>query len=252
MKSAMTLIAACALLASSCASTVETTPGDPFEGWNRGVTQFNTIADKAALGPLSTAYGVVVPDFAKTGIDNALSNLGEPSNAINSALQGKPERALDASWRFIVNSTIGIGGLFDPAQAMGLQPHSEDFGQTLAVWGVPQGPYVVLPLTGPSTLRDSLAIPIDGALNPLNYAEYGNDEDVNIGVRAGLGTLGALNTRYKLSDQLAALEEQPSPYVALRDIYLSQRAAAIRDGAEEEDLFKDLPDFDDYYFEDEE
>lgn len=252
MKSVNTLMAACVILASGCASTGESTPGDPLEGWNRGVTKFNTFADKSALGPLSKVYGVLVPDFAKTGIGNALSNLGEPSNAINSALQGKPERALDASWRFLVNSTVGVGGLFDPAEAMGLEHHSEDFGQTLAVWGVPQGPYLVLPLAGPSTLRDTIATPIGGAINPLNYAQYGNNEDVNFGVRGGLGTLGALNLRHELADQLKTLEEQPSPYIALRDIYLSQRAAAIRDGAEEENLFKDLPNFDDYYFDEDE
>lgn len=249
MKRSFAIFAAFAVVATGCASTGEGTPEDPWEGWNRGVTGFNNAADKVALGPLSQVYGVLVPDFAKTGVDNFLSNLGEPSNAINSALQGKPERALDASWRFIVNSTVGIGGLFDPAEAMGLEPHSEDFGQTLAVWGVPDGPYVVLPLMGPSTLRDTVAIPIGGAINPLNYPEYGNDEDVNIAIRAGLGTIGAINTRYKLDDQIKALADQPSPYVALRDIYLSSRAAAIRDGVEEEDLFKDLPNFDDYYFE---
>lgn len=251
MKSVNIIIAACAFFASGCASTGETAPEDPYEGWNRGVTKFNNFADDVAIGPLSSAYGFLIPDFAKSGIDNALSNLGEPSNAINSALQGKPERALDASWRFIINSTIGVGGLFDPAEAMGLEHHSEDFGQTLAVWGVPQGPYLVLPLAGPSTVRDTLAIPAGIGINPLNYVEYGNDEDVNLGVRVGLGTLSAVSVRHRLSDQLETLEQQPSPYIALRDVYLSQRAADIRDGAEEEDLFKDLPDFDDFYFEEE-
>ena len=239
------------ILVAGCATTGEKTPGDPFEGWNRGVASFNTAVDRAALGPISSAYGAVVPDIAKQGVDNALFNLGEPVTAINSALQGKPERALDASWRFIVNSTIGIGGLFDPASAMGLEPHTEDFGQTLAVWGVPEGPYMVVPLLGPSTLRDSFSFPVDAALNPLNYAEYGNDEDVNLGVRAGLGTLGAINTRYQLSDQIENLESQPEPYSALRFFYLSQRRAAIRDGAEEENSSQEMPDFDAYFFEDE-
>ncbi len=249
MKLQASMFAAFALIAG-CATSGEPTPGDPFEGWNRGVTKFNTVADKTALGPLASAYGVVVPDFAKEGVDNALFNLGEPVTAINSALQGKPERALDASWRFIVNSTIGVGGLFDPASAMGLEPHTEDFGQTLAVWGVPEGPYLVLPLLGPSTVRDTSAFPIDAALNPLNYAEYGNDEDVNVGVRAGLGTLGAINTRYRLSDQIETMERQAEPYAALRFIYLSQRRANVRDGAEEETSSQESPDFDAYFFED--
>ena len=243
------LIAASVFIAG-CASTGEPTPGDPFEGWNRGVMKFNNFADKAALGPLSEAYGVL-PGFAQEGIDNALFNLGEPVTAINSALQGKPERALDATWRFLVNSTIGIGGLFDPAQAMGLEPHTEDFGQTLAVWGVPEGPYVVTPLLGPSTLRDSTVFPINAALNPLSYAEYGNDEDLNLGIRGGLATLGALNTRYELDEQLERIQSQPDPYSALRFFYLSQRRAAIRDGAEEEETSQELPDFDAYFFEDE-
>lgn len=251
MKTQAVVLAALISLAG-CASTGEPTPGDPFEGWNRGVTKFNAFADKAALGPLSSAYDIVVPDIAKQGVDNALFNLGEPVTAINSALQGKPERALDASWRFLINSTIGIGGLFDPAKAMGLEPHTEDFGQTLAVWGVPEGPYIVTPLLGPSTLRDSFAFPVDAALNPLNYAEYGNDEDLNLGIRAGLGTLGAINTRYKLSDALENLESQPDPYSALRFFYLSDRRAAIRDGAdaEEDTSTQELPDFDAYFFED--
>ena len=251
MKLYSSILAAVFVLAG-CATTGDPTPGDPFEGWNRGVTKFNDFADKAALGPLSKAYGAVVPDVAKQGIDNALFNLGEPITAINSALQGKPERALDASWRFLINTTVGIGGLFDPAKALGLEPHNEDFGQTLAVWGVPDGPYLVLPFAGPSTVRDTFALPVDVALNPLTYPEYGNDEDVNLGVRAGLISLGAINTRYNLSDQIELLEDQPSPYVALRDIYLSNRAAAIRDGAEQEDLFEDLPDFDEYFLEEEE
>ena len=124
----------CSALVVGCASTGEPTPGDPFEGWNRGVTGFNNVADDVVIGPISAAYGVVVPDVAKTGLGNFLSNLGEPSNAINSALQGKPEKALDSGWRFVVNSTLGIGGLFDPATGMGLEHHNEDFGQTLAVW----------------------------------------------------------------------------------------------------------------------
>lgn len=245
-----TALFAAVILLTGCASTGETTPGDPFEGWNRGVTKFNTIADSSALGPLSSAYGTVVPEFARQGINNALFNLGEPVTAINSALQGKPERALDASWRFVVNSTIGVGGLFDPASAMGLEPHTEDFGQTLAVWGVPEGPYVVMPLLGPSTLRDSTAFPIDAALNPLSYTEYGNNEDVNLGVRSGIGVLGAVNTRYKLGDQLEMLERQAEPYAALRFFYLSQRRAAVRDGAEDETPSQESPDFDAYFFED--
>ena len=248
-----TALFAALVLVSGCATTAEPTPGDPLEGWNRGVTKFNGFADKAALGPLSTAYGTVVPGFARQGVDNALSNLGEPVTAINSALQGKPERALDASWRFIVNSTIGIGGLLDPATEMGLEPHTEDFGQTLAVWGVPEGPYLVLPLMGPSTVRDTAAFPAGAALNPLSYAEYGNDEDLNLGVRAGLGVLTAINLRHELSDQLERLESQPDPYSATRFFYLSQRRAAIRDGAEaEEETSKEMPDFDAYFFEDEE
>ena len=220
-----TALFAALVLVSGCATSGEPTPGDPYEGWNRGVLKFNTAVDQAALGPISSAYGAVVPDFAKQGVDNALFNLGEPVTAINSVLQGKPERALDASWRFIVNSTLGLGGLLDPASEMGLEPHTEDFGQTLAVWGVPEGPYVVMPLLGPSTLRDSFGFPVDAALNPLNYAEYGNDEDVNVGVRAGLGVLGAVNTRYNLSDQL---ENSGEPGGTLRSLKVLLFIAAPR------------------------
>ena len=228
----------------------EPTPGDPLESWNRGVSDVNSFVDRAALGPLSNVYGTLVPGFARTGVGNFLSNLGEPVTAVNSALQGKPERALDASWRFVVNSTLGIGGLLDPAEEMGLQPHREDFGQTLAVWGVPEGPYLVLPLTGPSTLRDAAALPFDAVASPLISVEYGNDEDINLGVRGGLATIGALNARYNLNDTIEELQNQPEPYSAYRFFYLSQRRAAVRDGAEVEEETQEMPDFDAYFFED--
>lgn len=250
MKISVAVVSA-AVMMTGCASTGTPNPEDPLEGWNRGVTGFNNVADKVVIGPLSQAYGTLIPGFARQGIDNALFNLGEPVTAVNSFLQGKPERGLDASWRFFVNSTVGVGGLFDPAKAMGLEPHNEDFGQTLAVWGVPEGPYLVMPLLGPSTVRDTAAFPIGSAINPLNYAQYGNDNAVNTGIRGGIGFLGALNTRYNLSDQLDALNEQPEPYTALRRIYLTQRRGAVLDGQEIEETFTDLPDFDDYEFDDE-
>jgi len=246
MRFALAAIAAATIL-SGCAST-GSTPGDPFEGYNRAVYSFNEGVDKGFLGPVSKAYTVVTPEFARTGVSNFGRNLGEPVNAINGALQGKPYTFLDSGFRFLVNSTIGIGGLFDPATGMGLERHPEDFGQTLAVWGVPEGPFVMIPVLGPSTMRDSSAMVVSSAINPLSYTEYGNSEDVNLGTRGGLGVLGAINTRAAFDDQIQQLREQPEPYVALRRIYLAQREAAVRDGKEEEDPYTDLPDFDDYDF----
>ncbi|MEM7765964.1 MAG: VacJ family lipoprotein [Pseudomonadota bacterium] len=235
----------------ACATTsapADTTTGvyDPFEGFNRRVFAFNEAADKAVVGPTAKVYEAVTPRLARTGISNALGNLNEPVVFANDLLQGESERAGESFYRFFVNSTVGVLGLWDAAAYFGVEGHSEDFGQTLAVWGVDPGPFLVLPLLGPSNLRDTFGSGVDVALDPLTYVQIDNDNDTDIAFRAGSGVLSALNARITLDDALQALREQPEPYIALRRIYSQTRDAEIRNGREEEDPYKDLPDFDDF------
>jgi len=239
------------MASGACASTGSTDQlsggvNDPFEGFNRGMFAFNEAADKAVIGPTARAYEVLTPAIARQGIGNALGNLNEPVVFANDVLQGESERAGESFYRFFVNSTIGVLGLWDAAAHFGVEGHDEDFGQTLAVWGVDPGPFLVLPLLGPSNVRDTFGRGVDAGLDPLTYVEIGNDDDTDLAARAGMGVLGALNARITLDDALQALREQPEPYVAMRRIYSQTREAAIRNGREEEDPYKDLPDFDDF------
>lgn len=239
------------LIVASCASTPDDQNNnvyDPFEGWNRNVYAFNNAVDGAVLEPAAKGYRAVTNEPVRGGVSNFLTNLRQPVVFANSVLQGKPDAALDTVGRFLLNTTVGIGGIFDPASALDVPLHREDFGQTLGVWGVGEGAYLMLPFAGPSNLRDAFGLGVDVAMNPMTYAEFEGDDETRI----GLGVVGAISTREKLIEQVEVLREQPEPYVALRRNYTQQRQAAIRDGQEEEDPFANLPDFDDSYFGDEE
>ncbi len=237
---------------SACATTGEdqtaTTVYDPLEGWNRGVYAFNEEVDKAVLEPVAKGYRTVTNEPVRGGVSNFLTNLNQPVVFANTVLQGKPIAAVDTAARFVLNTTVGIGGVFDLASTIDIPLHREDFGQTLGVWGVPNGPYLMLPLMGPSNLRDVSGLGVDAAFNPLNYAEFEGDTEF----RVTTGIVGAISARERLIEQIEVLRDQPEPYIALRRNYTQQREAAIRDGREQEDPFKDLPDFDDYDFGDEE
>ena len=218
-----------------------------FEGWNRGVYAFNDGVDRAVLEPVAKGYRTVTNEPVRQGVSNFLSNLGQPVVFANTVLQGKPLATLDTVTRFALNTTVGIGGVFDPATALDVPRHREDFGQTLGVWGVPSGPYLVLPVMGSSNLRDFALRGVDAAVNPLNYAEFEGDTEF----RVTTSVLGIVSIRENLIEAVEVLRDQPEPYVALRRNYTQQRDAAIRDGREQEDPFKDLPEFDDYDFGDE-
>ncbi|MEL6258306.1 MAG: VacJ family lipoprotein, partial [Pseudomonadota bacterium] len=184
------------------------------------------------------------PGFFRAGVRNVLSNLNTPVVLGNDILQGEPGRASDTFFRFIINSTVGIGGLWDAADKFGIEGHSEDFGQTLAVWGVPEGPYIVLPLLGSSNLRDTVGRAGDFAFNPLTYKDFtGNADEIYQYTVLGMTVLSAREQFLEAFDQLRA---QPEPYVALRRAYTSSRRAAVRNGREEADPFEDLPDFDEF------
>ena len=164
-KAARALVAllAFALLAllGGCATRPHANPLDPLEPWNRDIAQFNESLDLVVLKPTATLYREKVPPLVRTGVSNFFGNLGDLWSAVNSALQFKGANAADNFTRFMVNSSVGVFGVFDVASDLNIDRHREDFGQTLGRWGVPPGPYLVLPLLGPSTLRDTLALPVD-------------------------------------------------------------------------------------------
>lgn len=249
------LVAFAALSLSACASTAETPAGtvnDPYEGWNRDVFAFNEAVDKAVLEPAARGYRAATPGFFRTGVRNFLSNLNSPVVFVNDVLQVEPERAGTTFSRFAINTTLGIGGLFDVAGASGLERHSEDFGQTLAVWGVDSGPFLVMPIIGPSNPRDLIGSGVDRAFDPLTWTQF-EDDDTRTTITVTRGVLGVLSARESLIETFETLREQPEPYIAYRRAFVSQREAAIRNGREDPDAYQNLPDFDDSFdFEDEE
>ena len=251
MKSfASAAFASLALAACATAPAAAPAPGDiadPYEGFNRRMFAFNNGVDKYALGPAADVYKTVTPAFARDRVGDFLSNLNGPVILANDILQAEPSRAGNTFARFGINSTVGLLGLWDAAEHFGIDGHSEDFGQTLGVWGVDSGPYLVLPLLGPSTPRDVLGLGVDRALDPLTWVEIDNDDDTDLAVRAGLGIVGGLNARVRLDEQIETLNSQPEPYIALRRIYSSQRQAAIANGkVDDATAYDDLPDFDEF------
>ncbi|KJS38316.1 MAG: VacJ family lipoprotein [Hyphomonas sp. BRH_c22] len=245
------VVAAYASLAiSACATAPDSSGGnvaDPYQGFNRQMFAFNQGVDKYALGPAASAYKTLTPAVARDRVDDFLGNLSGPVIFANDILQAEASRAGTTAARFTINSTIGLLGIWDAAEHFGIDGHSEDFGQTLAVWGVDSGPYLVLPLLGPSTPRDLLGIGVDQALDPLTWVEIDNDADTDLAVRSGLAVIGLLNARAGLDDQIDALNAQPEPYVALRRIWSSQRQAEIANGEIDDDAaYDDLPEFDEF------
>lgn len=243
--------AALALGLGACASTPPSEPGviaDPYEGFNRQMFAFNQGVDQYAVGPAATVYETVTPEFARDRLGDFLGNLKSPVIFVNDVLQAQPERASDTFFRFTINTTVGLVGLWDAAAYFGLDGHREDFGQTLAVWGLDGGPYLVMPFLGPTNPRDLIGKGVDHAFDPLTWTEFEGQPDLDDQISMGRGILGGLNARVEFDDQITALNEQPEPYVALRRIYSSQRQAAIHNGKPVDDTqaYDDLPDFDEF------
>lgn len=246
MRQLFILVFAALCLAACASKGGPTTPGDPWEGMNRRVFGVNEAADRAIVGPLARGYQNVTPKGARQGVTNFLEHINTPTVFANDVLQFKPKRAGITLARAVINTIFGIGGLLDAADQIGLEGHTEDFGQTLAVWGVPEGPYVVVPFFGPSTVRDGFGTIIDSvAFDPLNYIEFGSS-NLDNRLRIGRGFLGGVNTRAEFSEVFETLRSQPEPYIALRRAYLGNREAEIRDGELPEDPYEDLPDFEDF------
>lgn len=230
--------AALSLFLTGCAQLpagAEPNPADPWEGMNRSVHTFNSAVDKAVFKPVAETYVDWTPEFVRTGVSNFLDNLRDPGNAINNTLQGKPGKGITCVVRFLINTTLGIVGFFDVASAMGIEPAPEDFGQTLGVWGVPQGPYLELPFLGPSTVRDVTRYPVSWATHPATYVLA--DEDWYWG--AGFVVVDGVDARARLLPLESMRKSTVDEYAAIRDAYLASREAAVRDG-EKQDAEEEL------------
>ena len=233
MKRALTLALGALLLAlGGCATVANPNPADPLEGWNRGVQGFNDAVDDAVLKPVARTYRDVVPELVRTGVGNFFGNLSDPWSAANQFLQGKVENGLNMTLRFVTNTVFGLAGLLDPATEIGLERRSEDFGQTLGRWGVGPGPYLVLPLLGPSTLRDTAALPLDMTATSTSMIT-GNDT-----VHYAATALNVVHTRASLLAASRLLDDIAlDRYSFLRDAYLSRRRNLVYDGNPPEERF---------------
>ncbi|MES2160833.1 MAG: VacJ family lipoprotein [Pseudomonadota bacterium] len=196
-------------------------PRDPYEGFNRAMFSFNDTVDTYALKPAATAYRNVLPNFVQTGVNNFFGNLADAWTGVNNLLQGKGEAGMSDVTRFALNSTLGIVGLFDIASEAGLQKHKEDFGQTLGTWGVPSGPYLMLPLLGPSTVRDTVALPLDIKGDIWAYKEPVYIRNTGTALRVVDQRANLLNATSLLED--AALDR----YEFIRDGFLQRRESQI-------------------------
>ena len=207
---------------------------DPLEDLNRKTYEFNEKLDSTILKPTAELYSKFPPKV-KQGVTNFFNNLEEIDTSVNQLLQGKPKKSLNDLTRFVINSTIGIGGLFDVASKIGLERHEEDFGQTLAVWGVPEGPYIMLPFLGPSTLRDTASRPVSSFLSVTFHM---TDTDVNIALKS----VDALETRERLLDVESLMSGDKYSFV--RDAYMQSMEYEVKDGIDVEDEFvDDMEDF---------
>lgn len=220
------------VLVAGCASTPGGDPSDPYEGTNRKIYNFNDSIDRNVLQPVARGYVNVAPEPMRNGVTNFFDNVGYLNVIANDLLQGKPGQFLSDTGRFVVNSTIGLGGLFDPAKEMGLEAHDEDLGQTFGVWGAGEGAYLNIPLAGPSSFRDAPGFISAMLLNPLTY--------LNPIVTIPLNVVGAVNTRANLLEATNIRDQAAlDPYTFVREAYRQQREFRIHDGNPPGDGFDD-------------
>ena len=219
-------------IAANCSSTPppevyddeDYSVNDPLEGINRVTFAFNQAVDSVLIKPVAEIYVGLVPRWGRDRVNDALNNLGEPINFANSVLQWELERAVTAMLRFAFNSTIGLGGFFDVAEGVGLSRAAEDFGQTLGVWGVGEGPYLVLPLFGPSNPRDAVGIGVDYVMDPFTKALRSHERYQRFIARG-------IDQRARHIEDLEALEETSIDfYAAMRELYRQFRSNEIRNG----------------------
>ena len=216
--------AASLMLLAATATAQAQIANDPLEGWNRAVFGFNEGLDAAVLKPVATGYKAAVPELVRSGVSNVFGNIADGWSAINQLLQGKPVAAAQMTMRVATNTLFGIAGLFDVASDLGLERQQEDFGQTLGRWGLPAGPYLVWPLLGPSSLRETAAMPLDLQWRP---AALSQDSATQI----GLSTLQLIDIRASLLGASRLVDDIAlDKYVFIRDGYLSRRRSLVYDG----------------------
>jgi len=229
------------ILLSGCSYQNELTndPKDPLENRNRSIYAFNENMDEAILEPAADGYNYITPNFLQRGFNNFFGNVNYPITIINQLLQGNLEELLQDTLRFTINTTIGVFGLFDPASSIGLPEHDEDFGQTLAVWGVQEGPYLMLPFFGPKTLRSLAGDFTDVLFNPLL-----NIDDTNLKIKTNL--INILQDRSDLSTLEEELDNSFDSYQFIKDSYIQNRNYKINNGDitdDDEELDFDFDDF---------
>jgi phospholipid-binding lipoprotein MlaA len=216
-------------LVGPIAARADDEPSDPLEGLNRGVQAFNDTADRWVLKPAAKGYRKVLPQTIRTGVGNFFQNLKYPVVIVNQFLQGKIGLGMSDTGRFLMNTTLGLGGLFDPASHAGMPEHDEDFGQTFATWGIGRGPYIVIPLLGPSTVRDGVGSLLNFTVTPTGYITDDN-------TRYSLLALYVVQARAGVLDAEKLITGDR--YIFMRDAYLQRREYLNKDG-EVEDEFLD-------------
>ncbi len=222
-------LGACATPPSDPAARAEfEKTNDPFEPLNRQILDFNMFIDRVALKPVAQGYVAVVPELGRTAVRNFLDNLGEPIVFANNLLQGQFQRAGDSFGRFLTNSTFGVFGLMDPASKGGLEKQTGDFGQTLYTWGVPDGPFIVIPILGPSDVRDGIGMGVDGYADPWDHLAWNYHYWYLTLVRAGVD---GIDQRARNLDTLDELQRNAIDFYAeLRSLYRQHRASVLRHG----------------------
>jgi phospholipid-binding lipoprotein MlaA len=223
-----------------------TTGTDPWKGWNKGAQSFNDRVDKAILKPLAKGYQWITPEVVDQSVTRVFSNVNDIGVTINDFLQLKPlQGGMDAS-RFLINTTVGIGGIIDVAEQLDLSKHHEDFGQTLAVWNVPSGPYLVLPFYGPSSPRDTLGLIGDTFLNPLTYVSIFGDTAANAAT-SGARAVSVIDMRAGLLGGEKVLNEAAGDdrYDFIKNAYQQRRNYLINDGVSKDDNGFDIDNADD-------
>ncbi|MBI3438567.1 MAG: VacJ family lipoprotein [Proteobacteria bacterium] len=236
---ALGFVAAC-VIAPATARAQETQVHDPWEGFNRKMFALNDTLDRAIFAPIARGYRAITPRPVRHGVVNFLNNLRSPVVLVNNVLQGDAHQAGTTVARFGINSTVGLLGVLDPATNMGLARRDEDFGQTLGRWGAHPGPYLFLPIIGPTSVRDGVGSLVDLAVDPINWADY----DGRTAVVVGRGALNAVSTREGLLDANDQMRRTSlDPYVSVRSGYSLLRESAVSNGATQDVTpLQDIPD----------
>lgn len=229
---AVALLAGCADYTNQQALDDPEAEADSLESFNRAMYGVHTAVDGVVIRPVTFVYRSVVPESGRTMVSNFLRNLASPISFANSVLQGDVDNSFGTFWRFAINSTIGIGGLFDVADEAGLRHRDNDFGQTLAVWGVGSGSYLFLPVLGPGTGRDTLGRAVDMVFNPLTWAE----ESWPVYVQGGMTVIDRRSANYTLIEDIS--QTSLDPYATFRSGYLQRRTVEIKKARAASPLFK--------------